>query len=184
MPFRGLRYDPERISLDDVIAPPYDVVGPKERAELAARSPYNSILVELPLPDERQGLDPYQHAAALLVAWQRDGILRVDDAASFYAYRMTRRGDGESATSTTGVIGAMAVDPDGSSVLPHEQTMRRDTRDRLELLRACRANLSPIWGLSLARWTLRCLRPCHRAGDRLRGCHRRRRHDTRAVGGE
>jgi uncharacterized protein (DUF1015 family) len=149
-PFRGLRYVLERVSLEDVIAPPYDVVGPEERAALAARSPYNSILVELPLPEPVEGLDQYQNAACLLAAWEREAVLAVDDAESFYAYRMTPAGQAPGRAMTTGVIGAMAVDPEGSTVLPHEQTMRRDTRDRLELLRACHANLSPIWGLSLA----------------------------------
>ena len=69
------------------------------------------------------------------------------DAPAFYAYRMTVPGGG----STTGVIGALACEPPGGDILPHEQTIPKDKSDRLDLLRACRANLSPIWGLSLSR---------------------------------
>jgi len=52
--------------------------------------------------------------------------------------------------TTTGVIGALACEPEGGDILPHEQTIPKDKSDRLDLLRACHANLSPIWGLSLA----------------------------------
>jgi uncharacterized protein (DUF1015 family) len=143
-PFAGLRYDPT-VPLDAVIAPPYDVVGPEERAELAARHPANAIHVELPVDDPGAGVDRYGHAAALLARWIDDGTLLEDAAPVFYAYRMTVPGGGR----TTGVIGALACEPIGGEILPHEQTIPKDRSDRLDLLRACHANLSPIWGLSL-----------------------------------
>ena len=150
-PFPGLRYDPEAAPLAEVIAPPYDVVDEVERARLAARSPYNSILVELPLPDEERGLDRYAHAALLLQRWQHEGVLRRDDVPAFYVYRMRYPDEDGVERTTTGVLGALGVDaPGGAEVLPHERTMPKPKGDRLDLLRACRANLSPIWGLSLA----------------------------------
>lgn len=148
-PFEGLRYDPSKVDLDDVIAPPYDVVDPDERARLAAKSPYNSILIELPQLDDSSGLDPYHHAAALLDAWEREGILVREATPALYIYRMTFVGDDRRERSTTGVIGALGIDPEGGAVLPHEKTMPRPSRDRLDLLRACQVNLSPIWALSL-----------------------------------
>src|SRR3989442_1092196 len=52
---------------------------------------------------------------------------------------------------TAGVIGALELwVPGEGDVLPHERTMSKPKDDRLNLLRACRANLSPVWGLSLA----------------------------------
>ncbi len=150
-PFPGLRYDPEAAPLAEVIAPPYDVVGEEERAVLAARSAYNAILVELPVPDEGAGLDRYAHAAALLERWQHEGVLRKDDVPTFYVYRMRYRDDDGAERSTTGVIGALGIDAaGGQEVLPHERTMPKPKGDRLDLLRACEMNLSPIWGLSLA----------------------------------
>jgi len=144
-PFAGLRYD-TAIPLDRVIAPPYDIVDAEERARLADRHLANAIHVELPVDDPRTGLDRYQSAAAYLARWIQEGILQREAAPAFYAYRMTE----PSGRTTTGVIGALATDPTGEDVLPHEQTMPKDTTDRLDLLRACRANLSPIWGLSLS----------------------------------
>lgn len=150
-PFAGLRYDTEVAPLGEVIAPPYDVVDEPGRAILAMRSPYNAIHLELPVPDEARGLDRYKHAAVILEAWQREGVLRADDAPALYIYRMRFHEDGGSERSTTGVIGALGLDVEGGSdVLPHERTMPKPKGDRLDLLRATRTNLSPIWGLSLA----------------------------------
>jgi uncharacterized protein (DUF1015 family) len=143
-PFKGLRYDPS-IVLDDVVAPPYDVVGPDERAKLAARHRANSIHVELPEDDPSSGLDKYAAAARLLSSWIEEGLVLRDEVPSMYSYRMTEP-DGR---TTTGVVGALACEPRDGDILPHEQTIPKDMSDRLNLLRACHANLSPIWGLSL-----------------------------------
>ena len=72
-PFPAIRYDPARVDPDDVVAPPYDVVGPAERAELAARSPYNAIHVDLPVADPAAGLDPYENAARIFSRLDRRG---------------------------------------------------------------------------------------------------------------
>ncbi|HTX01889.1 MAG TPA: DUF1015 domain-containing protein [Acidimicrobiales bacterium] len=150
-PFPGLRYDGATAPASEVIAPPYDVVDSKEREELAARSPYNSIHVELPVPDDEHRLDRYQHADALLSAWQSSGVLLLDDTPAFYVYRMHFRDEHGTERVTTGVIGALGLDPDHTGqVLPHERTMPKPKGDRLELLRATGTNLSPIWGLSLS----------------------------------
>lgn len=143
-PFAGLRYDPS-VPMDQVIAPPYDVVGPDQRARLAARHRANAIEVELPVDDPVSGLDRYAHAARLLGLWLDEGLLLEDAAPVFYAYRMTT----PAGERTTGVIGALGCEPIGGEVLPHEQTIPKDRSDRLDLLRATRTNTSPIWGLSL-----------------------------------
>jgi uncharacterized protein (DUF1015 family) len=143
-PFTGLRYDAS-VPLEEVIAPPYDVVSPDEREKLAARHRANSILVELPADDPASALDRYQVAARLLSLWVEEGVLREERRESMYAYRMTE----PARPSTLGVVGALGCEPEGGDVLAHEQTIPKDMTDRLQLLRACRANLSPIWGLSL-----------------------------------
>ena len=72
-----------------------------------------------------------------------------------YPYRMT----GPSGGTTTGIIGALACEPRDGGVVPHEQTIRKDIGDRLNLLRACHANLSPIWGLSLTEGLTKAYEP-------------------------
>ena len=153
-PFAGLRYDPS-VPLDLVIAPPYDVVDADRREELAARHRANAIHVELPAEDPARGLDRYRAAAALLEAWVDEGLVLRDAAPAFYAYRM-RTPEG---VVTTGVIGALYCEPPGEGILPHEQTIPKDKSDRLDLLRACRANLSPIWGLSLSAGLAKAYEP-------------------------
>ncbi len=145
-PFAGLRYDAARVDLSMVIAPPYDVVGPEERGRLASRHSANAVRVELPEPDHRAGLDRYDSAAHQLLRWQDEGILVEDPTPSLYAYRMVSAGG----HATNGVIGALGIDDESAAdVLPHEQTLPKAKSDRLDLLAATRANLSPIWGLSL-----------------------------------
>ncbi len=147
-PFPGLRYDTARVDQNAVIAPPYDVVEPPERATLARRHSANAVRVELPELDGRAGLDRYQNAARLLAEWEEYGQLLRDPNPAFYVYRMTLPGE---AAHTTGVIGALAIDADGrGDVLPHEETLAKPKSDRLDLLRATETNLSPVWGLSLA----------------------------------
>jgi uncharacterized protein (DUF1015 family) len=146
-PFGGWRYNPARVRLDQVIAPPYDVVDSAERQRLTSRHSVNSIRVELPEPDLRNRRPAREVAAQLLAAWREDGTLLVDPP-SLYPYRMTT----PAGRVTTGVIGALGVEEPGEStdVLPHEATLPKARSDRLELLQATRANLSPIWGLSRA----------------------------------
>ncbi len=133
-----------------MIAPPYDVVDAVEREELAARSPYNSIHLELPVPDEARGFDRYRHAAALLASWREHGVVVADADPAFYVYRMRFEDENGGERVTTGVLGALGLDPERTGqVLPHERTMPKPKGDRLELLRATGINTSPIWGLTL-----------------------------------
>jgi uncharacterized protein (DUF1015 family) len=147
-PFQGLRYRPGAAPLAQVIAPPYDVISASERSHLASRHRANAVLVELPEADLSGGRDRYMVAADLFARWQAKGILVADPGPSLYPYRMTDR----SGRATTGVIGALGLAEPGeeSDILPHEQTLPKPKSDRLDLLRATRANLSPIWGLSMA----------------------------------
>jgi uncharacterized protein (DUF1015 family) len=153
-PFAGLRYDPARVELAKVVAPPYDVVGPVERGALVARHSANAILVELPEPEPRRGADRYAAAAARIAEWRSNGVLVRDPEPVFYTYRMTDT-DG---SVTIGVLGALGLEEaSAAEILPHEETLPKAKSDRLELLAATRVNLSPIWGLSLAPGLTGCL---------------------------
>jgi len=140
LPFPGIRYPVADITA--VSAPPYDVIEPEARAALAARDPHNSVRLILP--------DTYEGAASALAQWRADGVLVTDDTATFSLYRMDFTGDDGRPQRTTGVIGALGLGHEPGDVMPHERTLPKAKSDRLELLRATRANLDPIWGLSLA----------------------------------
>jgi uncharacterized protein (DUF1015 family) len=148
-PFAGLRYASARVRIDDVIAPPYDVISPEERQALEGRSPYNSVRVEL--PRDEPGLDRYRVAARLLVQWRAEGIVARDGVPAFYGYRLKFTDEDGRPRQSLGVVGALGLEPPApGGILPHERTTPKAKTDRLQLLRATRANLSPIWGLSLA----------------------------------
>jgi len=145
-PFRGVVYNAEGGFVDDVIAPPYDVISPDDRAALVARSDCNAVRLELPTADG--AASPYDAAAALWQQWLDERILVPDDEPAFFIYRMGFRDEAGRPRQTTGILGALALEPPGEGIMPHERTTPKDKADRLELLRATRCNLSPIWGLS------------------------------------
>ncbi|MGI3782231.1 MAG: DUF1015 family protein [Janthinobacterium lividum] len=144
-PFRALRYAAS--GLAPLLAPPYDVLDDADVDALQARSPHNVTRVDVP----RGGPDRYDLAARTLDAWVDDEVLVLDPEPSFTIYRL-RFTDGHGAErDVAGVLGALeVVDAGSGGVLPHERTTPKDSTDRLELTRATRANLSPVWGLSLA----------------------------------
>lgn len=147
LPFAGLRYDPAHCPAESVTAPPYDVLDDAARDAFAARHDANVVRVDVP----RDGDDPYDTAATTFAAWIDRGLLR-RDAPSFYVYRMSWSSPAGVDTSTTGVLGALELSaPQAGLVLPHERTTPKARSDRLELLRATRANLSPIWALCPVR---------------------------------
>ena len=142
-PFTAIRYA-DRFDPRLVTAPPYDVVGPEERDELLRRSDHNVVAIDMPVGD-----DAYTDASARFRRWRDEGTLVNDDRASLTVYRMeTLDADGR-VRRTTGVIGALTLSrPGEGEILPHEFTTPKAKSDRLDLLRATRANLSAVWGLS------------------------------------
>ena len=167
-PFAGIRYAPA-LDLSVVSSPPYDVIDGDERAALAAQHPANAVHVDCPVGDlgsggagavEGAGSDPYAAAAATFERWRDEGTLVTDDRPSFTVYRMSFTDEAGAERSTTGVIGALTIErPGEGDVLPHERTTPKAKSDRLDLLRTTHANLSPIWGLSLAAGLTELLDP-------------------------
>jgi uncharacterized protein (DUF1015 family) len=146
-PFQALRYG-SNTALHDVCSPPYDVLSEAERLALANKHENNIVHVDMPLAPSGNA---YEHAASILSEWIRNGILVRDDVPSFTLYRMKFTDSTGKARNVVGVIGALEVVDEGAGgVLPHERTTPKAKTDRLELTRATDANLSPVWGLSLA----------------------------------
>ena len=147
-PFPAIRYDHDRVDVAAVVAPPYDVLSADDRAALAAQDAHNVVIVDV--PDEADGPDRYKVAGETFRAWRDEGILIVDNEPAYYRYAMTFTDESGTRRTIAGVLGALAVVDPGGDVLPHEQTTPKASTDRLDLTRATEANLSPIWGLSLA----------------------------------
>ena len=145
-PIQGVHYDLARVgALADVVAPPYDVIDDAQRAELAARSPYN--VVELDLPRDPQGGDPYEHAAELLGKWIEEGTLTRDDDPQIWALEQDYTAPDGSRLTRRGFLARVKLAQYGEGIRPHERTQPGPKEDRLRLTRATRHNLSPIFSL-------------------------------------
>jgi uncharacterized protein (DUF1015 family) len=131
--------------LADVVAPPYDVIDTAQRAELAARSPYN--VVELDLPQDPEGGDPYVHAAELLKEWTDEGVLARDPDRTMWALEQDYSAPDGSRLTRRGFLARVKLAPYGEGIRPHERTQPGPKEDRLRLTRATRHNLSPIFAL-------------------------------------
>jgi uncharacterized protein (DUF1015 family) len=152
-PFRALRYAVD--DLGAVVAPPYDVLTEAEVLELTDRSEHNIVRVDVPL----HGEDRYARSAEVLRRWQDERVLRRDEKPSFTIYRMRFSDVTGAARDLAGVLGGLEVVDEGAGgVLPHERTTPKASTDRLDLTRATGTNLSPVWGLSLARGLTELLR--------------------------
>ena len=151
-PLRALHYDPEVTGgLAPVVSPPYDVIDPAQRAELAARSPYNVVHVDLPEPDpvgDPAHPDRYAHAAEVLRAWRAEGAVVQDDEPAVWALVQDYTAPDGRRLSRRGFFAAVRVEDYGPGrIRPHERTHPGPKEDRLRLTRATEANLSPIFSL-------------------------------------
>jgi uncharacterized protein (DUF1015 family) len=146
-PFPALRFASEQ--LDDLVAPPYDVLSDADLDQLGARSPHNITHVDV--PRESAGPDRYERAAAQLRDWIDQGVIVGDATPTFTLYRMRFVDASGRERDIVGVVGGLEVVDEGAGgVLPHERVTPKASTDRLDLTSATRCNLSPIWGLSLA----------------------------------
>ena len=146
-PLRTLRYETSAVgSLQAVAAPPYDVIDAELRAELAARSPFNVVEIDLPQGD---GGDPYLHAQTTLEAWQQQGVMVREREPTLWALTQeyTRPGGGRTLTRHGFFCRVRVEDYGAGRIRPHERTQPGPKEDRLRLTRATRANLSPIFSL-------------------------------------
>jgi len=146
-PLKTLRYEPSAVgALEDVIAPPYDVIDEELRAELVAKSPYNVVEIDLPVADD--GGDKYLHAETLLDHWRHQGVVVQEEQPAFWALDQEYAAPDGSQQRRRGFFARVRVEEYGAGrIRPHERTHPGPKEDRLRLTRATRANLSPIFSL-------------------------------------
>ncbi|MFA5975425.1 MAG: DUF1015 domain-containing protein [Elusimicrobiota bacterium] len=149
-PFKAVRYNADQISKSsDVIAPPYDVIREPEHKRLLKRHPNNIVRVELPAAAETQ--DRYAVAAEIWKRWQEKGVLTPDSEPAFYGYEQRFSAGGKKYVRR-GFFAALFLETPGvGHVRPHERTFPKHKEDRLHLMRATHANISPIFGIFMDR---------------------------------
>lgn len=148
-PFQSVRYDLAKVGdLASVLCPPYDIISPEQQRELHARSEYNFVHVEqaYSLPADTPQDNKYTRSASTLRMWLERGVLKRDSAPALYLHDHLFGYQGKPYWRR-GLIACVALEEWGGSIRPHETTLSAPRQDRIELLRACRANTSPIWGL-------------------------------------
>jgi uncharacterized protein (DUF1015 family) len=139
-PFRAVRYGERAGPLESLVAPPYDVISPQERDELAALSSYNVVHLTL----------PYDEAAAgrLWREWRADGTLAEEEAPGYWWLSQDYVGPDGVARTREGLVAALRAEPyQKRVVLPHERTHRGPKEGRLRLLRKVPAQLEPLFFL-------------------------------------
>ncbi|MHB8235424.1 MAG: DUF1015 domain-containing protein [Solirubrobacteraceae bacterium] len=144
-PLRALHYDPAVAGpLQDVVAPPYDVIDASQRAALIARSPLNVVGVDLPQGEP----DPYAAARELFESWQLQGAIVRDSEPALWAHAQDYTGPDGQRRTRRGFFCRVRIEGYGPGrVRPHERTHPGPKEDRLRLTRATRANISPIFSL-------------------------------------
>jgi len=144
-PFRGLRYNQALASnLGDLLCPPFDVISAAEQQDFYRKSPYNIIRLEhgLELPDDTPQNNKYSRAATTLESWLRDGVLTAEEKPALYLHQHYFRRQRHSFVRCNLLACVRLEEWERDIIKPHEFTRAAAKSDRLDLMRACRANLS------------------------------------------
>lgn len=147
--FRGLRYNLGRVgSLSECIAPPYDVIDAELQNRLYEMSPYNFVRLEYPEPQAQGAAETlYERSGRTLRGWLSEKVLQPEPDPAIYVYHQEFEWLGQTILRR-GLMANVRLERFGQGkVYPHEQTYPQAKEDRLNMLRATRANLSPIFGL-------------------------------------
>lgn len=152
-PFRALQFATGN-DVSALVAPPYDVLDASGKAALLAKDSRNIVAIDLPHTPAKELGPPaaYQAAAETFATLQKQGVLKRSMIPSMYAYRQTfRSADGTKSIQRCGMTCCVDAVPfgarKGGGILPHEETFSGPKEDRLALMRATKAQMSPIFGL-------------------------------------
>ncbi len=150
-PFCGLRFTVEPERLAKIVAPPYDVISPDQREDLAGQDELNVVRLTLPEQhkDDRSKFVRYARSASQLEEWRRDGVIAREEVPAYYRYsqRFSVPGSNE-LFERTKLVATIKVEPYSEKVvLPHEQTFPKHKEDRMRILEATRSHLECIFGL-------------------------------------
>ena len=150
-PFRGLRYNPEKIGrMEDVVTPPYDVIDDKAQAALFAKNPYNMIQLDLSknVKPEDATEERYLQSKRLLAKWQEEGILLRDDTPAIYLYHTEYHHPSGRTFTRKGLVALVGLAEFAEGIVkPHEKTFAGVVTDRVKLLDTCQTQFSQIFSL-------------------------------------
>ncbi len=145
-PFRALHYDPTRVDLARVIVPPYDVIAAEDRAAFYERDAHNAIRLELTRDVAEEATTDYAHVRRTLDEWCASAVLARDAGPALYGLRQTFTAPDGRRLTREGFFALLHLEDYARRIVrPHERTLAGPKADRLKMLRASRANLSPVY---------------------------------------
>ncbi|OQX14523.1 MAG: hypothetical protein BWK76_14490 [Desulfobulbaceae bacterium A2] len=151
VPFRGLRFNPDKVShLEEVITPPYDVINAQAAADMLARNPYNMLHLDLRCPGagETAAEDRHHEAARRYASWRDEGALACDEQPAFYLYHVEYVHPSGRRLTRRGLVGLVRLAEFSEGIVkPHEKTFDAVIGDRLRLLQSCQAQFSQVFSL-------------------------------------
>ena len=149
-PFAGFCYNRDKIkNLAEVVTPPYDVISPEEQDAFYHRHPQNCVrldfgkILDTDTPEENR----YTRASAFFKDWREEEALVRSELPAYYISAVDFTAAGKSFTRY-GLTARVGLEPfEKKIVLPHERTFSKVKTERLELMKACRANFSPVFSI-------------------------------------
>lgn len=149
IPFRGILYNVSKVSGEDTVAPPYDIITPEYKEQLYNKSPYNIVRIDFgkELAGDNGSENKYKRASAFFNLWIKEGVLARSNTPGFYAHEIEYEIKGK-LKKLSGFFGLVRLEDLGKgNIHPHECTHSKPKADRLNLMRSCKANISPIFSL-------------------------------------
>lgn len=147
-PLNAIVYNQDKVEMNDVIAPPYDVILDDYREELYKRSEYNIVKLILAKgsKDVSDANNRYDEAAKNFRAWlEAEVLIRLEKPCILYLLQKYTTADGRNITRKGFIARNKIEDFSTKNILPHEFTMGGPKEDRLNLTKKCEANFSQIF---------------------------------------
>jgi len=152
LPFKGLRYNPNiNLKLEELIAPPYDVISPDMQDRYYRRNEFNVIRLILGRDEanDDEYNNKYTRAANYLNNWKRDGVLLEDGQKSIYIYQQIYEYPQGVSNKRMGIICLVKLEDfkTGGSIYAHENTFAAPKADRFKLIRTCKTNCCCVFSI-------------------------------------
>lgn len=150
-PFRGLRFNPEKVNkLEEVVTPPYDVISAEDGVRFLERNMYSMIQLDLrnSTHDGEEDGARYERAGDLFIRWQQEGVLIRDEEPAIYLYYIDYVHPSGRRLTRKGLISLVGLAEFSEGIVkPHEKTFDAVISDRMRLMDKCRAQFSKVFSI-------------------------------------
>ena len=134
-------------NIGNVLCPPYDQINDEViRQQYYKLSPYNSVRLEAARKWTSDTFQQNQNtrSACTFNSWINSGVLKLKHYPAFYVVEHEFELLGQ-IQIVQGILGILKLEEYATgSVIPHEYTSQKIKEERLNLLKSCSANFSPI----------------------------------------